>query len=216
MDVIEADSIIYSNAGNLVIPLVSTVLGSEWVIYTSAYISVQLFFLWSHGVSGFMEMNRIDLKKVFLNINMISVLVGIFMLLTGIRMPQILTDTCSSLSAMLGPTAMLITGIIVGGMTADKIFKNIKVYRICLFRLVLMPILLLFLIWAFHLKTWIADGEQILLVSFLAVITPAASSITQFAQLYGKDSEYAGTINIMTTLLCIITMPLLVMVFQWI
>jgi predicted permease len=214
MDTVETDSIIYSNAGNLVSPLVSAVLGQEWVIYASAYVSVQLFFMWSHGVSGFLDMNRFDLRKVLLNINMISVFIGLFMLLTGIRMPQILTNTCSSVSAMLGPSAMLITGMIVGGMSIRKVFSSMRVYRVCLFRLVLMPLLILFLIWALHLKTWITNGEQILLVSFLAVITPAASTITQFAQLYGKDSEYAGTINIMTTMLCIITMPLMVMVYQ--
>lgn len=41
---VEKASIIYSNAGNLVIPLVSSILGPDWVIYSSAYVSVQLFF----------------------------------------------------------------------------------------------------------------------------------------------------------------------------
>lgn len=41
---VEKASIIYSNAGNLIIPLVTAVLGKEWVIYASAYIMVQQVF----------------------------------------------------------------------------------------------------------------------------------------------------------------------------
>lgn len=216
LDTVEANSIIYSNAGNLVIPLVSSVLGEEWVIYASAYVSVQLFFLWSHGISGFMNTGRIDLKKIFLNINMLSVLAGIVMLVTGFTLPPLIKDTTSSVSAMLGPSAMLITGMLVGGMPFRKIRGNLRTYGVCFLRLLAFPAVILLLVWVLHMKTWVANGNEILLVSFLAIITPAASSITSFAQLFGKDAEYAGVINILTTLLCIVTMPVMVMLYQWI
>ena len=47
---IEKASIIYTNAGYLVIPLVSAVLGEEWVFYTTAFILVQTILMWTHGV----------------------------------------------------------------------------------------------------------------------------------------------------------------------
>ena len=49
LDGVEETSLIYSNAGNLIIPIVTAILGKEWVIYTSAFLSVQLFLLWSHA-----------------------------------------------------------------------------------------------------------------------------------------------------------------------
>lgn len=45
LDGVEETSLIYSNAGNLIIPIVTAILGKEWVIYTSAFLSVQLFLL---------------------------------------------------------------------------------------------------------------------------------------------------------------------------
>ena len=48
---IEKVSIIYTNAGYLVIPLVSAVLGEEWVFYTTAFLLVQNLLTWTHGVS---------------------------------------------------------------------------------------------------------------------------------------------------------------------
>ncbi|MDF2884933.1 MAG: autotransporter, partial [Clostridiaceae bacterium] len=48
----------------------------------------------------------------------------------------------------------------------------------------------------------------------LATITPTASSITQMAQIYGKDAEYASVINVTTTVVSIITMPVMVLLYQ--
>ena len=58
------------------------------------------------------------------------------------------------------------------------------------------------------------DGKKILLIVFLAVITPPASTVTQMCQVYGNDSKYASAVNVMTTLLAIVTMPLMVLLFQ--
>jgi hypothetical protein len=214
LDVVETNSVIYSNSGNLVIPLVASVLGEEWVIYASAFVAVQLFFLWSHGISGFMESGKIQWKKILLNINMLAVFAGIIMLVTGLKMPQMANDVCSTVSSMLAPASMMITGMIVGGMRLSEVFKNRRIYLICFLRLVLIPVIVLLLIGCFHIKSWVENGDQILLVTFFAVITPVASSITQFAQVYGKNETYAGAINIVSTLLCILTMPLMVYVYQ--
>lgn len=58
------------------------------------------------------------------------------------------------------------------------------------------------------------DGSTILLISLLATATPSASTITQMAQVYGKDADYASAINVATTLLCIVSMPLIVALYQ--
>ena len=52
------------------------------------------------------------------------------------------------------------------------------------------------------------------LVSRFAICTPSASTLTQMAQVYGKDADYASAINVVTTLLCIVTMPLMVALYQ--
>ena len=46
------------------------------------------------------------------------------------------------------------------------------------------------------------------------ICTPSASTLTQMAQVYGKDADYASAINVVTTLLCIVTMPLMVALYQ--
>ena len=63
------------------------------------------------------------------------------------------------------------------------------------------------------LTTLVKDGKTILLISLMAVITPSATTIVQLAQLYDREPVYASTINVMTTLVSIVTMPLMVMFY---
>ena len=65
-----------------------------------------------------------------------------------------------------------------------------------------------------HLHKPFHDGPTLILIVFLAVITPSASTVTQMCQVYGNDSRYASAINVVTTLASIVTMPLLVMLLQ--
>jgi len=215
-DSIEKASVIYSNAGNLVIPLVSSVLGSDLVIFASAYVTVQILFQMTHCVSLFQDNAKFDPKKFFTNINIISILVGFVLLVTGLRLPAIVNDTLSSMSSMLGPVSMVITGMLLGGMDLKKIFTNKRIYLVSFVRLILMPLLVLLLFKLTGAKWMIDNGENILMVSFLATITPTASLITQFAQLCGKNEDYAGAINIVTTVLCMITMPVMIVLYQMI
>ena len=46
---VEKASVYYSNAGNLIIPIVTFVLGKDWVLYGCVFMSVQIVFIWSHG-----------------------------------------------------------------------------------------------------------------------------------------------------------------------
>ncbi|MDY4970775.1 MAG: hypothetical protein SO101_11050 [Lachnospiraceae bacterium] len=59
-----------------------------------------------------------------------------------------------------------------------------------------------------------SQAREILLVSLLAASAPAAASVTQFAQIYRKDYELASSINVCTVIFCIITMPLIIMLYQ--
>ena len=55
----------------------------------------------------------------------------------------------------------------------------------------------------------VAGASDILFISLMAVITPSATTITQMAQIYDRGASYASSINVLTTLVCIATMPLM-------
>ena len=213
---VEVASVYYSNSGNLIVPIVTFILGQEWVLYGCVFMSVQLVFLWTHCKKIISREASYDWKKIILNINMISIFIGVILFFTKIRLPEIIGNTLASVGTMSGPASMIVTGMLFAGMNLKQIFANKRIYFITFLRLIAVPLIALVLIKLSNLASFSADGNKIMLIVFLAIITPSASTVTQMCQVYGNDSKYASAINVMTTLLSIITMPVMVMLFQMI
>ncbi len=211
---VEVASIYYSNSGNLIVPIVTFILGKEWVLYGCVFMSVQLIFIWTHCKKIISREASYDWRKIVLNINMISIAIGIILFLTRIHLPETINDTLSAVGSMIGPASMIVTGMLFAGMDFKQIFANKRVYFVSFLRLIIVPVIALFLIKCSQLSTLSSNGNKLMLIVFLAIITPSASTVTQMCQVYGNDSQYASAINVVTTLLAIVTMPLMVMLFQ--
>lgn len=211
---VEIASIYYSNSGNLIVPIVTFILGKEWVLYGCVFMSVQLVFIWTHCKKIISRESTYDWRKIVLNINMISIAIGIILFLTRIHLPANINNTLSTVGSMIGPASMIVTGMLFAGMDLKQIFANKRVYFISFLRLIIVPVVAFFLIKCSQLSTFSSNGNKLMLIVFLAIITPSASTVTQMCQVYGNDSQYASAINVVTTLLAIITMPLMVMLFQ--
>ena len=214
LDAIEKFTLTYSNCGNLIIPIIVFIMGEEWVIYSSAFIAVLQILMWSHGVQLLTGEKHINFKKIFGNINMIAILLGIVLMLLQIRFPAPLQDALSSVGGMIGPIAMIITGMVIAGMDLRKALLRARLWIVVAGRLLLLPGIGLLVLKYSGFAARVPNGGSILLITLLAASAPAASSVTQLAQLYNKDVEYAGALNAVTTLLCIVTMPLMVMIYQ--
>lgn len=211
---VERMSVYYSNAGNLIIPLVTFILGEEWVLYACVYMSIQTVFFWTHCKKELSREKRIDLKKIFTNINIIVVMIAVILFFMNIHLPKLLTETFESVSGMVGPASMFVIGMLMAGADLKKIFTNQRAYLVTGLRLIAVPVFSLLILKISRLVGNHAEGRQILLIVFLAVTTPAASTVTQMSQIYGNDSEYASAIGVMTTLAAVLTMPLMVLLFQ--
>ena len=211
---VEVASVYYSNSGNLIVPIVTFILGKEWVLYGCVFMSVQLVFLWTHCKKIISRERSYDWKKIVLNINMISIAVGVVLFFTRIRLPEVIDNTIGAVGNMIGPASMIVTGMLFAGMNLKQIFANKRVYFVSFLRMLVVPLIALVLIKGSRLANLSADAPKIMLIVFLAVITPSASTVTQMCQVYGNDSQYASAINVVTTLSAIITMPVMVLLFE--
>lgn len=214
LDAVEQASFVYSNAGNLIIPLVTAMLGKEWVIYTSGLILVQIIMIFTHAVLLLSPEKGIDLKKILFNPNILAITVGVVLFFTKIRLPGLLGDTIDSVGGLIGPISMLVTGMLIGGMDLKKVFTYRRVWLICFLRLIAAPLCILLILRFSGIADLVPGGRDILLVTYLACTTPAANTITQLAQVNGNDAHYASAISVVTTLLCIVTIPVMVMLYQ--
>ncbi|MBO6138143.1 MAG: AEC family transporter [Lachnospiraceae bacterium] len=216
-DVVEEMSVVYPNAGNLIVPLISYVLGEEWLLYSTAYMTFQTVFFWTHCVHAFSGEKKFHLKKILLNVNIISIFVGIIMMITGLRLPSILDGVTGSVGDMLGPVSMLVSGMLAANLKLKEVLKRKRIFLVFAFKMIVAAFVALFILKGVGYLAGSAatvDLDRVLLVPFLAAIAPSASTIVQFSQVYHKDAQYASSINILTLIGCIITMPLFVYLYE--
>lgn len=209
LDAVERTSIMYANAGNLVIPLVSAILGDEWVIYASAFMCVQLAFLWTHGVAQIGGSGGSSWKKILLNANLIAIVVGAVMLLTGFRLPPVIQNVCGQLGGTIGPVSMIMLGMLLADVKWGELLRQPRNWLVMALKMVVTPIVVLMILRLSGVTGLVEDGKTIVYISFMAVITPCATTVTQLAQMYRNRPAYASALNAMTTVISIVSMPLM-------
>ena len=160
------------------------------------------------------EEKNINIKKILTNINMIAILVGLILFIFQIKLPDVPSRAVSNIASMLGPVSMIMLGMIFAGASVKEVVGNKRLYLIVFLKMLVTPSIILLVLKLSGLAALVADGETILLVSLLATISPAATSVTQICQLYHRDPTYAGAINLATTAVCILTMPIMVLLYS--
>ena len=211
---IESTSIIYSNAGNLIIPLVTGVFGPEYIFYTGAYLFVQNALLWSHAQMRIGGTKQASWKKIFLHPCILSIFAGMFFLVMRWSLPSVADTAFVSMSACIGPLSMLTIGILIAEIDLKGMFVNRRIYMVAVFRLLIYPLLAIgtaFCIW----KLFPAQVNPVVyLIVVMGACGPAATSLTQMAQMFDNDPGYASSINVLTTFGSIVTMPLMMTAAQ--
>ena len=113
---------------------------------------------------------------------------------------------------MIGPLTMMITGMMIGGMTLRGMFSTHRVFGVIFFRMILASGLAVLA--AALVVRFLPVDRNIVMIMLLGAIAPSASNINQVAILYNRDAGYASAINVLTTLSCIVTIPLWFMLFE--
>ena len=115
---------------------------------------------------------------------------------------------------MIGPLGMLLAGMVIAEVPLKTVFTRKRNYLSTVLRLFVYPILTLVLLKVIYSFSAMTDARQILLTVYLASVTPACATVTSMAQLYDKDAAYSSTLYVLTTLLSIVTMPVMVFLYE--
>ncbi len=202
---VERLSVIYSNCGFFGIPLANSLFGREGVFFLTGYLTVFYLFFWTHGV--ILMIGKSGVKETVRNLlspAIVGVVLGLVCFVGRIKLPSVLVDAFDSVGSMNTPLAMLVAGATLAQSNLVSSFTNLRIYLISAFKLLLVPMAVA-LVFSF-----LPLDPVMLLVIIIAVACPVAASCTMFALRYGKDSIYASQLFIVTTLLSIVTIPLVV------
>jgi malate permease and related proteins len=203
---IEQFAIIFSNVGFFGIPLVTGLLGLQYVLYLSAYILAFNILVWSLGmylVTG--KASAMRLTAFVKTPAFVSLILGLIVFISPIKLSGFVQQSVNSVGLLNTPLAMIVVGTYLAKSPLKDIFTAKKAYKVALLRLILIPIITLLLLTLFS-----SIRLELRMVTLIAASAPSAAMLAIFSQLYGDDYAYGARLISLTTLLSMISIPLII------
>ena len=204
---VEKMAVIYSNCGFIGIPLINGILGAEGVFCMTAYTTVFNVLVWTHGVilmSGGGEKIRLkDMWKNLVTPAVIAVVIGIALVLTETSLPAVIANPIASVGDMNTPIAMIVAGANLAQGNVLASLKKVRVYYISFLKLIVAPVITVVLLF------FLSSDFNVSMTIFVASACPAGAMGTMFALRYNRDSNYASELFAVSTILSMVTIPLI-------
>ncbi|MCD8078700.1 MAG: AEC family transporter [Lachnospiraceae bacterium] len=200
-----------SNGGFMGFPIVYALLGSEGLFLASMMNLAQTILCYSLGVgiltSGSSEQGKTDWKKVLLtNVNG-AVVLGLACFLTQAPVPELILTVTDYFGAITTPLSMLLIGLSLSHGSLSAVFRDRDVISITVMRLLVMPLLIVLFL---HFLPLPADS---LVAGIIAIVQamPCPAVVLTLSNQYGTDSELAARAIFLSSLCCIVTIPLILL-----
>lgn len=196
--------IMFGNIGFMGLPLIQAVLGQEATIFCVMSLAVFNVANWTYGVA--LMGDRVSVKKAVLNPGVLSLVAAVLLFVLQIRLPAPVLSAVEYMGSLNTPLAMLVIGGQMAGADLLATFKEKRLYGATLVKLVVMPLLTLVVLLPFHL-------DQLMFLTIVILSgCPTAGATSMFTQMYDKDTATAARLVTLSTLLSIITLPLVALV----
>ncbi|MBR6572222.1 MAG: AEC family transporter [Clostridia bacterium] len=151
-----------------------------------------------------------NLKKGLLTPPLISLVIGILLGLVGAKafIPTFLLNALDNASKCMGPVAMVLAGVVIGEYDIKKLITNKKVYLASLFRLIIIPAVVLLALKA------VGTADEILCLTLVAFACPLGLNTIVYPATYGGETETGASMAVISNILAVITLPLMYYVFM--
>lgn len=209
---------IFGNVGFMGFPIISSLYGGGALLYASLFLLPYNILIYTYGVwemckssgegSGAVKKSgRESIKQIF-NIGVIFCIIAVVVYALGIKFPAWVNTTVSMLSSTTAPLSMMVIGASFAKMNFKKVFLNVRTWVFSALRLLVIPVLGTFLV------SLVTDNPSIIGVTMVMLGVPVGSMTAMLAQEYGGDYALSSETVAMTTLLSIVTFPIVSMVMH--
>lgn len=202
---VEAFAAAFSNAGFVGIPLVQAAFGADASFCIVDYMVLLCFSQYTYGVA-LLTGEKLFFSPASLAKNPVirGTAIGLVLYFSGLScsLPSLFTGFLSSLAGLNAPLGMILLGVYLAQSELGTTFTTPRLYGLCAVRLVLIPLLtagLLFLLPLDH---------ELKLCLLIASAAPVGAGAATYAQLFGGNYRYAGQAVALSSLLSVVTLPL--------
>ena len=206
-------AMIFGNVGFMGYPVVASIYGHQAVFYAAVLNVVNTFAVFTVGtmmVTGGegATQERFN-KKVLYSTPMLSAYMAMLIVALGIgNIPQYISQPLTMIGNITVPAALLIIGSSMSHLPLRALLGNATVYTTTLLRLVVLPFGMFFLCRALGFDVFATS------INTVVIAMPVATYGTILCLRYGRDTTLMAEVTFITTLLSMVTIPLLVMFMQ--
>lgn len=197
----------FGNTGLIGIPLCASLFGAKGAVFAAVFDAGMSLMLWTVGILFIQGTSKVTLKslKSMLSAPNIAVLIGLILTLLKWDPHFFIKDTASTISGIASPLAMFYIGMLVMTIIKEKRRVSAKLVSIPVsFKLLILPLVGILVLLFLPLSR---DVEQILLIE---LAMPSVTTASVIFALHRADEDYAVMHTLFTNLLCLITIPIIV------
>lgn len=202
---------IFSNIGFMGFPVIAALYGSGALLYASLFTIPFNVLIYTYGIAVMLpeseqkEKQKMPLSRIF-NVGVIACIITIIVYLLKIPVPAFIKSTTTHLSNLTAPLSMMVIGASMATMDLKKMFADVKLLIFSVIKLLVIPLVGVLIIRQF------VDNPVICGVCMIMLATPVGSMTAMLAQQYDGDYEMASRGVALTTVLSVVTMPLVSMI----
>ena len=204
--------------GNSVVvgfPVTAALLGSEAVPYAMIYYMANTITYWSIGVCLLRRdggertklFSLASLRKI-ISLPILALVVGVGLVLTGIRLPTVIASPLQSLGAATTPLAMLFIGHVIRHADLRTLALSRDLLLVLFSRFLLSPLT------AAAVCLLLPMEPVMCRVVLIMSIMPAMTQLSVVARESGSDYEYACVLVAITSILSMCLVPVLAFVLD--
>lgn len=202
----------FPNPGFFGVPIITASLGNSAVFYIAPFIAFLNIMQWSYGVSLLTgKKDGLKISSIVKAPFFIATCIGLLIFFSGIQIPTFLKNVLSSTASVNTPLSMFMIGIYLSEVNALEMFKNISNYKVTIARGFIIPALAMIII---HFVP--SAFEDLKTAIMIAIACPVGTNVAVYSHLHGKNYHYAVQTVILSTLSAIITIPIMIWIFNFI
>jgi predicted permease len=148
-------------------------------------------------------------KKLIINPGLIGFTVALIIFILQIPVPNVIFQPITYMASLNTPLPMIIIGYHLAGSNVLKGIKDLNLLFASFLKLVVLPLITVFGFYLCGLKGTLPMALTI------CASAPTAAITTMFSTKFSRDTSLSVTMVSLTTLLSIITMPLIVTLAQY-
>lgn len=191
----------FSNVGFMGLPVIQATLGEKSTLLAALFLLPSNLVLFTYGEYLMAEKQTFSLKK-FLTPPVLASFIAILICIFKLKLPFVLMQSLSYLGNITTPLAMLIIGSSFSSMSSFKVSSVLQMIRFIIIKLLVLPVLYWYILGFLN----ISRDLQILLVLLTAM--PVASNVVIYANIYRKNVGLATQASVLTSIICVITIPI--------